>query len=177
MASLTWQRAYRGITKIFALFGVLVFCGIVAFVIVTSWKTPIHQFNLWKLEKNFRVLVPSHPMDSTSVLAFTKFGGLFSSTAYSCDYFVGEFRTSTSSKEDIQGYYRALSVAMPHSAERLPIQVRFADEREFWIYYPWSELYGELLRLLQRFPSEQDGMYVVLASQTVHPPYADFRCW
>lgn len=174
---MTFSRAYRVGVKIFAVFGVAVFCLTLSFLIITAWKTPLHQFNLWKLEKDFRALVPSHPVDSTSVLAFTKFGGLFSSVAHSCDYFVGEFRTSTSSKEDIRGHYRNLSVATLHSAKRLPIQVRFADEGDFWIYYPWSELYGELLHVLQTFPSEQDGLYAIFASETVRPPYADFRCW
>lgn len=174
---MTLSRAYRMGTKVFAAFGVIVFCGVAVSIAVTSWKTPIHQFNLWKLRKDFQTLVPSHLANSVPVLTFKRFGGLFNSAAYSCDYFVGEFRISTSSKEDTRQYYRNLSATIPHGARRLSIHVRFADEREFWIYYPWSELYSELLHLLQKFPSEQDGLYVVFTPKTVQPPYADFRCW
>lgn len=171
------SRVYRIGTKIFAVLGAVVFIFTLSFLIVTAWKTPIHQFNLWKLEKNFQVLVPSHPDDSELILAFKKFGGLFSSATNSCDYFVGEFRVSTSSRKDIQEYYRNLSVLAFRSAERLPIHVRFADESEFWVYYPWSELYGKLLHLLHTFPSEQKGLYAIFVSEIVRPPYADFRCW
>lgn len=150
----------------FALFGLLVFLFLLGFFAVTLWKMPIHQFNLWKLQKSFQMVVPSHPADSISVLDFKKFGGLFSSATNSCDYFVGEFRTSTDSKEDVREYYRPF-----------PVQVRFADEDGLWIYYPWSELYGELLRLLKVFPDEQNGLYAIFVSEEVRPPYADFRCW
>src|SRR3989338_1972772 len=166
MDPMTLQRAYRIATRIFSIFGAFVFCSIVAFAVTTSWKMPIHQFNLWKLEKNFQALAPSHPTDSMPVLTFKKFGGLFSSAANSCDYFVGEFRTSADSREDIREYYRNLSV-----------QVRFGDEGDFWIYYPWSELYGELLHLLNTFPDEQNDLYAIFVSEKVRPPYADLRCF
>lgn len=162
---MTLHRVYRVTTRMFAVFGAITFCIIVVFVVTTSWKMPIHQFNLWKLEKDFQAFTPSHPTDSIPVLAFKRFGGLFNSAANSCDYFVGEFRTGAGSKEDILEYYRNLSV-----------HVRFWDEDDFWIYYPWSDLYGKLLLRIGKFPSEQKGLYVVFISENVSPPYADFRC-
>jgi len=162
---MTPSIAFRVARRIFAVFGALVFSLIVAVFLITSWKTPMHQFSLLQLERNFRKEVSSHPTDSVSVLSFKKFGGLFSSAVNSCDYFVGEFRTSADSKENIREYYRNLSA-----------QVRFGDEDDFWIYYPRSELYGKLLSRIGTFPSEHKGLYVVFISKNVSPPYADFRC-
>lgn len=163
----------------FAVFGFMVVCVVAGYLIAVSWKTPVHQFNLWKLNGNFHSTVLSHPPDSRQVLSFKKFGGLFSSAAHSCDYFVGEFRISTSSKEEVQEYYRDLYAGdYRPSVERLPVQIRFWDEEEFWIHYPWSELYAELLHIFdfEVFPSEQKGLHVVFVTQTVRPPFDDLRC-
>lgn len=158
----------RGVARrSFALFGLLVFLFLLGFFTVTSWKMPIHQFNLWKLERGFRAALPSHPADSVRVLSFKKFGGRFSSAASSCDYFVGEFRTSSLTKEALRHYYLSRAPSM---------HLRFWDEEDFWIYYPWSELYGELLRIFDDGPSEQEGLYAIFTLQTIQPPYHDVRC-
>lgn len=150
--------------RLSALFGLFLFCLIVGYFGVTSWKTPIHQFNLWKLKKEFNASLTIHPNDTERVLSFKKFGGRFSSATNSCSYFVGEFRIGALAKEDIERHYRAF-----------PIRVRFWDEDEFWTDYPWFELYPELLRVFDA-PSEQVGLYVVFVSEEAPPPYADFRC-
>jgi hypothetical protein len=165
---MTFLTAPGTARRVFAVFGLIIFGFVVGFLTTTSWKTPMHQINLWKLGRDFRALVLSHPADSVRVLAFKRFGGLFDSAAHSCDYFVGEFRKSADAKENIQKHYQKRGA--------FSVQVRFWDEDEFWTYYPWSELYGELRRILDADPAEQSGLYIVFISQTGHPPYKDFRC-
>jgi len=116
-------RTYNITLRIFAGFGFIVFCLIVVLFAITMWKAPLHQFNLWRLERNFQAIAPYHPADSNLLLKRKDFGGLFSGASNSCDYFVGEFRSAARSKEEITRSYNGLSIDSFDRTERIPIHV------------------------------------------------------
>ena len=175
MASLIMSRASHIAMGISACFGFIVFCLIILFAVVTMWKMPIHQFNLWRLEKNFQTIVAAHHQDSKLLLKRSDFGGLFSAASHSCDYFVGEFRSTARSKEDVRKAYRGLSIDSSDHTKRIPVEVHFFDEEEFFTDFPWYEWLAELYKSFN-VSATKDNLYVIFASQTGYPPYGDFRC-
>lgn len=170
------SRAYYISMRIFAVFGMIAFCIIIVFVAITMWKMPIHQFNLWRLEKNFQVIAAAHPPDSKLLLKRKDFGGLFSGASHSCDYFVGEFRSTAHSKEDVRKAYKGLSIDSSDHTKHVPVEVHFFDEEEFFTDFPWYEWLAELRKSFN-MSATKDNLYVVFASQTGYPPYGDLRCY
>ena len=148
----------------------------ILFAAVTMWRMPIHQFNLWRLERNFHAIAATHPPDSKLLLKRKEFGGLFSAASHSCDYFVGEFRSAAHSKEDVRRAYRAFSIDSSDHTKRIPVEVHFFDEEEFFIDFPWYEWLAEL-RQSFNVPTIKDNLYLIFVSQTGYPPYGDLRCY
>lgn len=170
------SRASHIAMGIFACFGFIAFCLIILFGAVTMWKMPTHQFNLWRLEKNFHVVATAHPPDSKLLLKRKDFGGLFSAASHSCDYFVGEFRSTTRSKEDVKRAYSGLFIDSFDRTERIPVEIHFFDEEEFFIDFPWYEWLAELRKSFN-VPPAMNTLYLIFASQTGYPPYGDLRCY
>ncbi len=170
------SRASHIAMGIFACFGLIAFCLITLSAAVTMWKMPIHQFNLWKLERNFQTIAVAHPPDSKLLLKRKSFGGLFSAASHSCDYFVGEFRSTTYSKESIRQAYKGFSIYSSDRTERIPAEVHFFDEEEFFTDFPWYEWLAELRKSFN-VSATKDNLYLVFVSQTGYPPYGDIRCY
>lgn len=172
------NRLYHIAERIFAVFGVAVFCVIIWFVIATMWRVPVHQFNLWTLQKHFRIV--EHPSDSRFLKKLKGFGNLFRAASNGCDYLVGELRVGSGPQEDIARFYQGLFVKSFDDTETVPIEIKFFDDEEFSEDYLWSTLWFDWReKINSSFDLEaiQGTSYVVFARQTDYPPYGDGRCF
>lgn len=169
------RRAYYIAEKICAVVGCIVLCLSIGFAISISWKVPWHNFNLWRLDMNFQTISLHHPTDSKLLLKRRYVGGLYPSGSVSCSYFVGEFRSSALSREEIMRAYDGLTVTSFDRKTELPVEVRFADEG--FLDDPWYEWREELLRSLSLSATEE-VVYSVVVAHLYHSSYfGDFRCF
>ena len=172
------KHLFRVVVRVVAALSILAVCSVVVFVVLTSWKAPIHQFNLWKLEKNFREV--EHPVHSKLLTRLTGFGNLFRGASNGCDYLVGELRVNGNSQKDTARFYQNLSIRPFDDSERVPLEIKFFDDKEFSGDYLWSRLWSdwyEKIRKSFNWPGIQGTPYVVFARQTDYPPYDDIRCF
>jgi len=146
-----------------------------ALLLFTSWKMPIHQYNLWKLEQNFQQIAPLHPRESQLLSHMKEFGNLFRGASNGCDYFVGEFRSATLPQRDIVEAYGGLFVNPFDRTERVPVEVYFLDNEEAFSRYPWDE-WRENIRASFKKIDPFNSAYVVFVAQTNYPPDGDIRC-
>lgn len=169
---------YRHIEGFFTALGIVAFCFVVWFTVVAMWKAPIHQFNLWRLGRNFQHITLSHPPESKLLLSIKDFGNLFRGASNGCDYFVGEFRSAGDSKEKTRQNYGGLFVDSFDSAERIPVEVYFLDEEEFSYYFQWYGWQKKASKLLETLEASdaRDDIYFVFVAQTDYPPDGDIRC-
>lgn len=166
---------FCAIARIFTALGVLAACFMAVFAVVSSWRVPIHQINLWRLEAHFDGVIASHPLGSTLLLSVKDFGNLFRGASNGCDYFVGEFRSTTHPKEEVRRNYSGLFVGSFDKTERVPLEVYFLNEKEFsdtFQWYAWQETVSEFLET----SVARDDIYVVFVMQTDFPPDGDIRC-
>jgi hypothetical protein len=159
--------------RIFAIFGVIIFCLIVWYAVAVTWKMPFHNYQLWKLQKSFRSIMQStHPAPSKLRGEVAEFGNFGNSNH--CDYLAGEFRSSTLSKEQLTQAYAGMTILSFDKISRLPVEVYFTDEGFFKDDYLWSRWRSKYL------PDQQDvsgeNTYLVFASSDMHPPDGDIRC-
>ena len=175
MAPLNMTRASDIMIRIFAGFGLIVFCLIVLFTIVAIWKAPVHQFNLWILGRNFKTINPYHPGDSQYVLRIRDFGNLFRAASNGCDYLVGEFRSGKGSQEDIARQYNGLFIKSLDNTGPVPVEVRFFDNENWMDPYTWSDWRDKAQKHADP-ATLQGALYMVFARQTDYPPYGDIRC-
>lgn len=159
--------------KIFVVLGIAVFCLIIWFIAVTTWKMPLHNYQLWILQKHFRLTMrPIHPPQSELRTEVAEFGNLGNSNH--CDYLVGEFRSSVLSKEELKRVYAETAILSFDKVSRLLVEVYFTDEDVFERDYLWS---GWLSKYLPNQPYAPEGnTYLVFASSDLNPPDGDIRC-
>ncbi len=167
---------YQILMRLFAIFGVAVFCFIVWFVAVAMWRVPIHQFNLWKLGKNFQAITTANPPDSKPLLQIRRVGNFFRGASNACDYLVGEFYVEKRSKHEILERYRGLFVNSFDDTEPVPMEVHFLDEEEFFQDSYWSD-WRKKIKKSFNLAVMQGNPYIIFASQTDYPPYGDIRCF
>lgn len=163
------------VRNIFAGFGLIVFLLIAVFAVATMRKAPIHQFNLWTLGKNFKVVGAYHPKDSKYMLRVRDFGNLFRGASNGCDYLVGEVRVGKGSHEDIMRRYDGVMVKSFDDAEPVPAEVRFFDTENWMDPYRWSDWKERAQAHIDAVHSE-DTPYLVFARQSDYPPDGDIRC-
>lgn len=175
---MNFPHFYRIAKDISAVFGVLVFFTVAFFVAVTMWHGPAHQFNVWKLRRHFNEVM--HPPESQTLKSIGGFGSLFRDASNGCDYLVGELRISTGQREEITRRYQGLSIRSFNGSERVPVEVKFLDDEEFFRQYmgsnPWREWREDIL-LSFDFRSMRGVPYIVFAEQTDFPPEGDMRCF
>jgi len=169
------KRAYHITVRVFAVFGVAVFCVIIWYVVTITWKMPVHNFDLWRLGRNFQSIDSYHPVDSRLLLKNKYVGGLYPEGSYSCNYFVGEFRSAAQSREEIIRAYGGHFVDSFDGTGRIPVEIRFLDDQGFFDHHPWYE-WQKKLRQSPDLSTAQGSVYLVFASQIGYPPYGDIRC-
>ena len=154
---------------------VLLSCLIILLAVIAMWKAPIHQFNLWKLGKNFKVIHSHHPKDSKYLLKVRDFGNLFRGASNGCDYLVGELRTGKESQEEIARQYRGLFIKSFDNTDPVPIEVHFFNEENWMDPYHWSE-WRDRAQSHTNLATTNDTLYMIFARQDSYPPYGDIRC-
>lgn len=170
-----WQRAYRIGEKTCAVIGFIVLTFCIGLAVFVTWKVPWHTVNLWRLDRNFQSIAQHHPADSKLLLKRKYVGGLYPSGSVSCSYFVGEFRSSALSREEIVRAYDDLTIASFDRTTELSVAVRFVDEG--FLDDPWYEWREELLKSLN-MPATKENIYSVLVAHMHHSSYrGDFRCF
>jgi len=166
---------YQILMRLFAIFGVAVFCVILWFIAVTMWEAPIHQFNLWTLGRNFKTVNSHHPEDSRFVLKVRDFGNLFRAASNGCDYLVGEVRVGKGSQEEIARYYQGLFIKSFDGTDPVPVEIRFFNKENWMDPYRWSDWRDKAQAYIES--AALDGTpYMVFARQDGYPPYGDMRC-
>lgn len=169
---LIMSRAYPIAVKIFAIFGMIVFGAIILFVTAITWKMPIHNYQLSKMQKHFRSTMQSvHPAPSELRAEVAEFGNFGNSNH--CDYFIGEFRSSHLSREEILRKYAAVATSSFVGDRLLEVGVYFLDE-DIFMDHPLSEWLEKYL------PNNRDIMnkntYLIFTEDAGNPPDGDIRC-
>lgn len=160
--SLTAKIFLYGMAVLVCLLGILFFWF--------AHGEPVHDINIWRLERNFYAKEISHPNDSVLLEKMKYLGGSSTHGDSRCMYAVGEMRTAPFSKEDIKEFYQDIVVAF--WKEYLPLKVLFADEYDgpyVMPYVNWQdELYG--------MPPSDDTRYIVYVGTEWPILFMDLRC-
>lgn len=167
------SRVYHTATKIFAVFGAVVFCMILPLAVFMTWMMPFHNYQLWKMQKNFRSTMQSvHPAGSRLLAEMAEFGNFGESNH--CDYLVGEFRSSPLSQEELLKNYAAVATSSFVGNRWIETGVYFIDEEFFKKDYLWSEWLSKYLP--DHVPSLDNTAYLVFSENEGNPPDGDIRC-
>ena len=161
--------------NIFAGFGLIIFLLIAVFVVVAMWRVPIHQFNLWRLGRNFMIIKSYHPEDSRYLLSVRDFGNLFRAASNGCDYLVGELRVGKGSQEEIARQYQGLFMKSFDGTAPVLVEVHFFDKEDWMDPYPWSD-WRDKAQSYADLTAIKGTFYMVFARQDSYPPYGDIRC-
>ncbi len=161
--------------RIAAALSILVFFCAAAFLLFMSWKIPVHNYQLYVLQKHFRhTMQPIHPPQSTLIAEMAEFGNFGNSNH--CDYLVGEFRSSALPREEVQKAYGEVKVLSFDGVSHLPLEIYFAEtlreaaEHDYY-WQSWLETYLPA----QKHALYQDTYFVSVASD-MHSPDGDLRC-
>lgn len=151
--------------------------GLALFMSPWLWRIPVHHMRLGAFQRNFENV--EHPDESHFIAAHKEFGNFGNSNH--CDYFVGEFRTSDLSREEIIRHYQGQHIPPPDTSlgvwdgdppVETEVEAYFLDEDVFR-WWPWSEWLEEYL---PRLPEDRRKTYLVFAMEDGYPPIGDIRC-
>ena len=134
---------------------------------------PIHDFNLWRIEKNFNAVVTHHPSDSVLIENKKYLGGPDSHGSQSCNYAVGEVRSSSKSKEEIFQTYKNLYIFPVEGLKLIHIKVLFTSDPQWAATWPLSTWWDELH---EEKKSTSKVAYFVYAMHEGYPFWGDSRC-
>lgn len=171
------NRAYHITEQLFAVFGVIAFCLALGLVSILTWKMPLHNYQLYVLQRHFYdTMQPIHPAQSKLIAEMAEFGNFGNSNH--CDYQVGEFRSSPLSREEVTRAYANTSVLSFDKTSHLPTEIYFAEELldagKWWPWDEWLQKYipGRSLVLGEN----KENIYLVFIASEMHPPDGDIRC-
>ena len=167
------KRAYDILTQLLVTFGIIAFCFIIIIVADSTWKIPLHNYQLRMMQKHFRSTMQSvHPMPSELRAEIAEFGNFGNSNH--CDYFVGEFRSSPLPKNKILEQYAAVATSSFIGNRLIETGVHFVDEDFFKKDYLLSEW---LEKYLPDYPHiTNENIYLIYSEDAMNPPDGDIRC-
>lgn len=169
---LTMSRTYPIAIRIFAVFGIITFGAIVLFTVAITWKMPLHNYQLWKMQRNFRSTMQSiHPVQSELRAEMADFGNFGNSNH--CDYMVGEFRSSHLSKEKLRRAYAAVATSSFIGNRLVETDIYFTDE-DIFTHYPWSEWLEKYIP--DNRGAANENTYLIFSEDDGNPPDGDIRC-
>ncbi len=130
---------------------------------------PQHEWSAWKLGRALGTV--AHPAD-TSLLVATRKVGLLVGNGNHCDFFAGELRRFTGTREQLRAFYAGKEVPSPLGS--YPEEVRiafFGEERPVDLPYDFdaAEKWGAP-------PSQAGQLYIVYLYNGGHDPGMDLRC-
>lgn len=136
-----------------------------------AYGEPIHDINVWWLERSFYAKGIPHP--SVSILMEKKkyLGGPSIHGDNRCVYAIGEMRIAPLSKEDVKHAYE--NIIVDFWGSRLPLKVFFADEYAGPHVLPFTDWQDKLLALPY---SNNNITYVVYATTQRRILLSDWRC-
>lgn len=135
---------------------------IVLFFVLPFYGVPIHDFNLWMLQKDFNAHV-RHPDSSIFIEKKTHLGGPSEHGSHTCVYAVGEIRSAPLTREAIEQAYRKVA---PSS------QMLFMEDES--LESP-LDMWGDELMDIAGATSTTDTLYVTYLMKT-YPFLGDLRC-
>lgn len=108
----------------------LIYCGCLFILIVIAavlmWLPRIyHDMNLSSFNKSFKSL--KHPAN-TSLIKHHKEVGLLIGNSDHIDYFIGELRSYSGTKNDIKKFYRSQTIQNPITDKRQKVELVFIDK-------------------------------------------------
>lgn len=167
------ERAYHTLTELLVAFGVIFFCIIIWFVAAITWKMPSHNYQLWKMQRNFRSAMQSvHPAQSQLLTEMAEFGNFGESNH--CDYIVGEFRSSPLSKEELLNKYAAVATSSFIGNRLMETGIYFTDEEFFEKDYLWSKWLSKYLPDRRHITNE--NTYLIYSEDAMNSPDGDIQC-
>lgn len=116
----------------------LIFLVVVIGFFWIFYGTPVHDFRLSILERQFTQAHINHPSDSVFLARRSFLGGPSPHGSAQCVYATGEVRHAMLDKSDIQNAYRDSSVG------KQPLKIYFTDESELPYEIPFGEWQEEL---------------------------------
>ena len=167
------RHAYHILTQLLVAFGIIAFCFIILIVTDSTWKMPLHNYQLWTMQKHFRSIMQSaHPPSSRLRAEVAEFGNFGQSSH--CDYFVGEFRSSPLPKDKVLEQYAAVATSSFIGNRLIETGVYFVDEDFFGKDYLLS---GWLEKYLPDHPHITDeNIYLIYSEDAMNSPDGDIRC-
>lgn len=175
MASLiTWKlsQAIRRVPTV--LWPVILGLAILLLGAVT-WKTPIHQFNLWRLGRNFQVIDEYHPLDSELLGKIRDLGNLFEDPSHPCGYVVGEVRATRYSQEQLRQMYSGHTIDSWNHRQHIPLRLYIYDQEGRPLTTAWKKWHAKLPQSF-RISSRPYNIYAIFILWGDDPPYGDLRC-
>lgn len=157
-------------TKVFS-WGIAVF--VLFFGALFFWFAygePIHDINIWWLEKNFYAAEITHPNNSVLLEKKKHLGGPSLHGDNRCVYAVGEVRMAPLTLDEIKLAYRAIYVSL--WGNRLPLKVLFANEFDGPYEMPFVNWQEELRAL----PPSDNTTYIVYVTDQRRILLSDWRC-
>ena len=146
-----------------------------SFLYFLAYGVPIHDFRLWRLERNFRKAGQYHPPESVLLEKKKYLGGPHEHGSLRCDFFVGELRSAPMPKESIRHAYRDHSIRSINYIGRTPLKVLFFDERVWPLDSPLGDWWDEWY-LGGTATTTSGTVYFVFASQEGYRFLGDLRC-
>lgn len=158
------------ITKVFSL-GIAVFLFLFgALFFWFAYGEPIHDINVWWLEKNFYSDDIIHPSNSALQEKKKYLGGPSLHGDNRCVYAVGEVRIAPLTIDEIKLAYQNTSVNF--LGNRLPLKVLFEDEFDGPYEMPFVYWQDELRAL----PPSDNTTYIVYVTDKRRILLSDWRC-
>ncbi|MEK7562290.1 MAG: hypothetical protein AAB509_01240 [Patescibacteria group bacterium] len=149
--------------KIIVILGSVVFVIIMAFILLLTYKMPLNNYYLMIFQNDFRQRIrPLHPTKSISITEVAEVGNWTDGTK--CQFIVGEFRTSSLSKEELEKIY-------PYNFFTAGVYFPDGNEKFGSLWYEWKERY-----LKNYQPKENEIVYLVWATDEDGSPDGDVRC-
>lgn len=149
--------------KILIISSIIIFLAVILFISILTWKIPYNNLYLKIFQKSFNTIVsPMHPAQSNLIADVAEIGNW--ANGAQCQFFVGQFRLSTLSKESIKRSYFKESVSSG---------VNFIEEDIFnhspW--FKWKEKYLKNYKL-----KENESVYLIWTADEDSLPDGDIRC-
>ena len=112
-----------------------------------------------------------HPAQSELRAEMAEFGNFGNSNH--CDYFVGEFRSISLSKEEVLQRYAAVATSSFVGNRWIEVGVDFVDD-DIFTHYPWSEWLEKYLPNDKRITNQ--NTYLIFSEDEGNSPDGDIRC-
>lgn len=157
------------VKSLFALSGLVVAGFFLVIIVPYTIFIPIHTIGLYMFENRYSK-IPQLPKSQT--VHATSEVGLFGNSNH-CDYIVGEFRISSSSRPEIEKYYKDFSVpALGMHRDPIPVEVGYPDDTYLFLGEDWLD-WMERTHLSKAII---DHMYFVYILDGDYSPFGDYRC-